>query len=76
MTKVSFDRMTNGRKSEELVSSSSVPPSGRVYYELYWLAIMGADPGPLTPAEAVLFDRLRDEFSANPGSDLWPIDDG
>jgi hypothetical protein len=35
-------------ESEEDVSSSSVPPPGRVH-ELYWLAIIDADPGPLTP---------------------------
>ena len=57
------------------MSSSNVAPSGRVY-TLYWQAILGADPGPLTPAETTLFQRLRDEFAANPGTDDWPVDDG
>ena len=43
---------------------------------LYWQAVLGADPGPLTPAEATLFERLRNHFAANPGTDHWPIDDG
>ena len=57
------------------MSSSNVAPSGRVH-TLYWQAILGTDPGPLTPAETTLFQRLRDEFAANPGTDDWPVDDG
>jgi hypothetical protein len=67
--------MTDDRQSEELMSSSNSAASGRVH-ELYWLAIIGADPGPLAPAEAALFTRLREAFAATPGTDLWPVDDG
>jgi hypothetical protein len=55
------------------MSERSDEPSLQRLNELNRAAVFGDDPGELTAAEAVAFERMRSEIAANPGRTWWPV---